>query len=110
MGSRQVGTVAALFRYPVKSMLSEKMTELMVGSGGVIGDRAWALREIVNGRIVSAKKLPQTFQFRAVYPPNSSSPAIRDLRLVHRGLRHRGPERRKGAARRVECVERVLSQ
>jgi hypothetical protein len=54
--------------------------------------------------------LPQTFQFRAVYPPNSSSPAIRDLRLVHRGLRHRGPERRKGAARRVECVERVLSQ
>jgi uncharacterized protein len=76
MGSRQVGTVAALFRYPVKSMLGETMTELMVGSGGVIGDRAWALREIFNGRIVSAKKLPQTFQFRAAYPPDSSSPAI----------------------------------
>ena len=76
MGSRQAGTVAALFRYPVKSMLGEKMTELMVGPLGVVGDRAWALREVANGRIVSAKKLPQMFQLHAFYRPDSSSPTI----------------------------------
>ncbi len=76
MGEQQVGTVGALFRYPVKSMLGETLRELTIGPGGVIGDRAWALREVVNGRIVSAKKWRQTFEFRAAYESESTTPAI----------------------------------
>jgi len=76
MSERQVGTVAALFRYPVKSMLGEKLSELAVGPGGVIGDRAWALRELANGRIVSAKKWRNAFEFRAAYESESSAPMI----------------------------------
>jgi uncharacterized protein YcbX len=66
MAKRQVGVVAELFRYPVKSMLGEQSDELEVGSLGVIGDRAFALRE-ANGRIVSAKKWANLLEFRAHY-------------------------------------------
>ena len=76
MSERQVGTIAALFRYPVKSMLGEKLSELTIGPGGVIGDRAWAMRELANGRIVSAKKWRKTFEFRAAYESGSSAPVI----------------------------------
>jgi uncharacterized protein YcbX len=50
-----VGAVADLWRYPVKSMLGERKTELHVTKGGCVGDRAWALRELSEGRIASAK-------------------------------------------------------
>jgi uncharacterized protein len=66
MTQSQVGVVKELFRYPVKSMLGERLSEVEVGSKGVIGDRAWALRE-VNGRIVTAKKWANMLGFSAAY-------------------------------------------
>jgi len=35
----QIGIVAALFRYPVKSMLGEQVAELEITERGAIGDR-----------------------------------------------------------------------
>jgi uncharacterized protein len=67
MARRLVGTVAALGRYPVKSMLGEEPRELEITDRGAAGDRAWALRELATGRIVSAKKFPRMFEFRAGY-------------------------------------------
>jgi uncharacterized protein len=66
MTESQVGVVKELFRYPVKSMLGERLTEVEIGTKGVIGDRAWALREL-NGRIVSAKKWANMLGFSAAY-------------------------------------------
>jgi len=66
MAQSQVGIVKELFRYPVKSMLGERLGEVEIGLKGVIGDRAWALRE-TNGRIVTAKKWPNMLGFRAKY-------------------------------------------
>jgi MOSC domain-containing protein len=66
MAQSQVGVVKELFRYPVKSMLGERLTEVEVGLKGVIGDRAWALRE-TSGRIVTAKKWANMLGFRAAY-------------------------------------------
>ncbi len=67
MESRRVGAVSALWRFPVKSMLGEERPELLVTETGVAGDRAYALRELATGRILSAKKFPQMFGFRAHY-------------------------------------------
>ncbi len=39
-----VGTVESLWRYPVKSMRGEELSEVFVGSGGVRGDRLFAFR------------------------------------------------------------------
>jgi uncharacterized protein YcbX len=42
MGTREVGRVAALWRYPVKSMAAEELSEADVGWSGFAGDRRWA--------------------------------------------------------------------
>src|SRR6516164_4140450 len=65
--NRDVGILCEIWRYPVKSMLGEQLSELMIGVGGGIGDRAWALRELDSGRIASAKKHPRLLEFRASY-------------------------------------------
>jgi uncharacterized protein len=64
---RPVGTIAELWRYPVKSVLGGTVTELMVTKRGALGDRAWALRDQRTGRIVSAKRVPHLLRFRATY-------------------------------------------
>jgi uncharacterized protein YcbX len=64
---RVVGSVAELWRYPVKSMRGGTVPELLVTERGGLGDRAWALRDPVNGRIASAKRFPRLLEFRATY-------------------------------------------
>jgi len=51
-----IGTVAALHRYPVKSMQGETLDEVELGPDGMAGDRTWALRDIETGKLVSAKR------------------------------------------------------
>ncbi|HYL58859.1 MAG TPA: MOSC N-terminal beta barrel domain-containing protein [Candidatus Acidoferrales bacterium] len=73
MARIQIGKVSALARYPVKSMLGEALDELEIGDRGAIGDRAYALRELATRLIVSAKKFPRLYEFRATY---DSPPAV----------------------------------
>ena len=82
MAQSQLGVVKELFRYPVKSMLGERLNEVEIGLKGVIGDRAWALRER-NGRIVTAKKWANMLGFRAAYEstPEPGQPAAVKIAL-----------------------------
>ena len=50
-----VGHVQALWRYPVKSMLGERLQQLEVDRRGVVGDRAYALWDPQALRVASAK-------------------------------------------------------
>jgi len=50
-----VGSVGALWRYPVKSMLGERVDAVVVTERGVLGDRAYALVDQSNGNLGSAK-------------------------------------------------------
>jgi uncharacterized protein YcbX len=67
MERRKIGTVKALWRFPVKSMLGEQLDELHITSRGVVGDRAWALRDLDNKRIATAKKFAGLLKFHAKY-------------------------------------------
>lgn len=51
----QVGSIAALWRFPVKSMLGEQLDTVELSSSGVVGDRAYALIDAATGKVVSAK-------------------------------------------------------
>src|SRR5437660_6874772 len=51
----RVGTIRALWRYPVKSMLGEDLDAVDLREGGVVGDRAYALRDRETGKVASAK-------------------------------------------------------
>jgi uncharacterized protein len=53
--SEAVGTVRALWRFPVKSMLGEELEAADVGQGGVAGDRAYAIVDRQTGKVASAK-------------------------------------------------------
>jgi len=50
-----VGTVGALWRFPVKSMLGEELDAATVSEGGIVGDRAYALIDRETGKVASAK-------------------------------------------------------
>ena len=48
-------TIAALYRYPVKSMLGESLSRAVFDERGVVGDRAYAVLDVESGIIASAK-------------------------------------------------------
>jgi uncharacterized protein YcbX len=81
MERRQIGVVKGLFRYPVKSMQGERLGEVDIGAQGVIGDRAYALRE-ANGRVVTAKKWPQLLECCARYDAPPTPGALAPLGIA----------------------------
>jgi uncharacterized protein YcbX len=52
-----VGSVAGLWRFPVKSMRGEQLREADVTEQGILGDRAYALIDKDTGKVVSAKSV-----------------------------------------------------
>jgi uncharacterized protein len=75
--------VDSIWRYPVKSMAGERLADTQVVGGGLIGDRAYALIDVAQGRVASAK-LPRKWGMllaaRAAYA--SSPAAARDVPAV----------------------------
>src|SRR5437588_1447146 len=72
-----VGTVTAIWRYPVKSMLGEEIGASAVTDQGLLGDRAYALVDAETGKVASAKnpkRWPNLFQCHAelAEPPESA--------------------------------------
>ena len=52
----RIGTVAALWRYPVKSLLGEELEEVGFSHRGVFGDRAYAVADGESGQVRNAKR------------------------------------------------------
>ena len=82
--SEPVGTIGALWRFPVKSMLGEELDAVDLSEGGVVGDRAYALRDRKTGKVASAKhpKLwPNLLACRAAFVdaprPHDELPPVR---------------------------------
>ena len=75
-----VGQVIELHRYPVKSMLGERVETSDVTDRGLAGDRGYALMDSETGKIVSAKRprlWGKMFTLHAALssPPSLGSPA-----------------------------------
>jgi uncharacterized protein len=70
MARSLVGSVATLWRYPVKSMLGEELEASEVTERGLLGDRAYALLDVQSGRVASAKnpkKWAKLLSFQAAF-------------------------------------------
>lgn len=79
VSDRPVGSVAELWRFPVKSMLGEQLDSAEVSAGGIVGDRAFALVDKNTGKVVSAKSVglyPDMFRCTAAFtaPPAAGQP------------------------------------
>lgn len=79
-----LGSVVSLWRYPVKSMMGEELNASEVTLRGLLGDRAYALVDSLDGKVASAKnprKWPQLFDCRAVFVdeprPGAPMPPVR---------------------------------
>src|SRR6266481_2763358 len=78
------GSVASLWRYPVKSMLGEELRASEVTERGLLGDRAYALVDSADGKAATAKnprKWPTLFGFSATFieppHPGANVPPVR---------------------------------
>src|SRR5947208_14576884 len=83
-GDMEAGSVVALWRYPVKSMMGEELNAAEVTERGIAGDRQFAVVDASTGKVAGAKnprKWGNFFEFRAAYvePPEQGSklPAVR---------------------------------
>lgn len=63
----RVGTVAEIWRYPVKSMGGERMDSSGIGRRGIPGDRGWAIFDEERDGITNGKRLPRLRECRARY-------------------------------------------
>ena len=90
--STTAGSVVSPWCYPVKSMQGEEINASFVTERGLFGDRAYALPDAQDGKIVTAKnsrKWPAMFRFRAAFtepatsmlsvPPVRTTPPQADL-------------------------------
>lgn len=57
--------VAQLWRYPVKSMVGERVDSVDLDDLGVVGDRTWATRDLERGGIRGAKKIGSLMRLAA---------------------------------------------
>ncbi len=74
-----LGTIGALWRYPVKSMLGEALDAAEITPRGVLGDRGYACVDLLSGKVASAKyprKWARLFECQASYvaPPRLNQP------------------------------------
>jgi len=74
-----LGTVAALYRFPVKSMLGEQLHHALFSDRGVVGDRAYAVVDRADGRIATGKhprKWSRLVEVAAAYVEDPTSPVV----------------------------------
>jgi MOSC domain-containing protein len=84
MSSDALGSVAGLWRFPVKSMKGEQLEQVELTPSGLVGDRAYALIDVDTGKVVSAKHVnlfPTMLDCRAAFDeppkPGGELPPVR---------------------------------
>src|SRR5438034_1568882 len=83
--SEPLGTIEALWRFPVKSMEGEEVDASERGEGGILSDRAHAIRDKETSKVASAKHpkmWPNLLACRAAFvEPPSSGGALPPARI-----------------------------
>jgi uncharacterized protein YcbX len=51
--------IQEIWRYPVKSLRGEMLTEATIGDSGLSGDRTWGIRDESTGKVLTGRREPQ---------------------------------------------------
>lgn len=73
---QEIGIVQALWRYPFKSMLGEKLKTASVTKKGLSADRRFALRERATHKLATARHYPQLLTYRATCDDETQTTTI----------------------------------
>ncbi len=76
-----VGSVAGIYRYPVKSMLGESLDATALGEDGIAGDRAWGVRDEVRADFFVGKRSAPLMSCQAWYPDPADTSFAPQIRL-----------------------------
>src|SRR3954447_24128038 len=68
-----VGSVAEIWRYPVKSMGGERLTQSAIGTRGLHADRMWAVRDVGLDTFTTARRWPVLLQCSARFAQDPAS-------------------------------------
>jgi len=68
--------IKQIYRYPVKSMQGEALTEALVTDNGIRFDRGWALRDEATGNISGAKRFPALLYCSARYLEDTNAGSV----------------------------------
>jgi len=60
-----VGSVAEIWRYPVKSMAGERLAQSAIATRGLHADRMWAVRDVERDTFTTARRWPALLQCSA---------------------------------------------
>ena len=74
------GKIKEIWRYPVKSMRGEQLQSCQIGESGLVGDRAWAVRDEVAGEVRGGRHLPRLLHCYSSYevePQSEPYPAAK---------------------------------
>jgi uncharacterized protein YcbX len=74
---KKVGIIREIWKYPVKGMGGQKVSECHLGMKGLTGDRVWALRDTKRGEIQSCKMRPDLLRCKAQFKQQSEPPSQR---------------------------------
>jgi uncharacterized protein len=83
------GTIAGLWRYPVKSLQGELLSEGQLTPSGLVGDRVFGIFERSTDVLLSAKRLPKMLEGSAVLVPGSE--LVAELNFDGNSLRSNDP-------------------
>lgn len=76
----QVGTVKEIWRFPVKSMFGERVSDARIDAEGFADDRTWAVRDDETGEIATGRRIPKLMMLKARYlsePTTGFGPAAK---------------------------------
>ena len=83
MAEREVGSVSALWRYPVKSMAAEALRSVAVGWHGLEGDRRWAFvrpgMERSGFPWLTIREMPQLWRYEPYFTDSENVEASKTI-------------------------------
>ena len=77
----EIGRLAGIHRYPVKSMLGEMLAETSLGANGIPGDRAWGVRDEQRGDFFVGKRSAALMGCRASWPSGFGAGRVPTIEL-----------------------------
>lgn len=77
-----IGTVQQIWRYPVKSMAGEKLTDCTVGPLGLPGDRGWAVRDEEKSEIKTGTRIPLLMQCASQYREQPTDENVPHVQII----------------------------
>jgi uncharacterized protein len=112
VGDTVIGTVGEMWRYPVKSMLGQRVEASAVTARGLTGDRAYALVDVETGRLVSAKR-PRPWgalmHHAASIVDDAADPPVVQITLADGTSIPAGPDAAEALSRSLGRSVRVVS-